>query len=326
MRLVASPLINDEDATSSGAFDLLPLSDIVPHMVLSAKSQAILFVALSSACSSIATVFKVAAVRDIDPFHAALWGVLFASVVLFCIVRIRGEALSFARLRTVWKPLLGLVITRPVIGNILFTLGMAHSTGIKAMMLTKMEPYVVLLWVWLIDRKNPKSSDLGLLALHVCGAILLSVGTQFELGAAQWGDILIGGAVLSAALSYRFVPKVTAELGSLQTNAWVELLGGLVILPFVLYFVPFTLDESQYQGWLFMVIHVLLFNVVALSLWYASLKNLEHWLSSALRALGPLVAAPFAWYFFNERVDIVQGLGAVLVLGTSVLLVRAKRS
>jgi drug/metabolite transporter (DMT)-like permease len=293
---------------------------------LTNKQQAVFFVALSAACSSVATVFKVAAVSVIHPLHAAVMGVLFAALVLFIVVRVKGEKISLTALVPIWKPLLALVILRPILGNILFTFGMAYSTGIKAMMLTKMEPYVVLLWVWLLDGKSPKSSDVTLLLLHIFGAVLLSVGADLHFGSAQIGDVLIGCAVLFAALSYRYVPQVTSKLGAIQTNAWVELFGGLLIAPFIFLFLPLTIAPHQYQGWYYMAAHVLLFNVIALSLWYASLKNLEHWLSSALRALGPIVAAPFAWFFFDERIDAIQAVGGALVLATSVLLVRANRS
>jgi drug/metabolite transporter (DMT)-like permease len=55
------------------------------------------------------------------------------------------------------------------------------------------------------------------------------------------------------------------------------------------------------------------------------LSGIESWLSSALRAVGPLVAVPVAWIFFDERLDEVQLLGAAIVLLTSAMISRVEK-
>ncbi len=71
--------------------------------------------------------------------------------------------------------------------------------------------------------------------------------------------------------------------------------------------------------------HAVLFYIFAISLLYASLDGIEGWLSSALRATGPLVAAPIAFIFFGESLGPVQMFGALIVLLTSALISKQEK-
>jgi drug/metabolite transporter (DMT)-like permease len=105
----------------------------------------------------------------------------------------------------------------------------------------------------------------------------------------------------------------------------VETLGGLVSLPFALLFCPLQFGPEQQIGWLYVGAHSVLFYMVAIVLLYASLGGIEGWLSSALRATGPLVAAPVAFLFFGESLTGLQLVGAGIVLVTSALISKDKR-
>jgi drug/metabolite transporter (DMT)-like permease len=59
-----------------------------------------------------------------------------------------------------------------------------------------------------------------------------------------------------------------------------------------------------------------------MSLLYASLNGIEGWLSSALRATGPVIATPIAFLFFGETLTPIQIFGALVVIITSVLISR----
>lgn len=57
--------------------------------------------------------------------------------------------------------------------------------------------------------------------------------------------------------------------------------------------------------WLYMLASIILFNVISLTLWYASLKTVKAWIVSALRSLRPLFGASFAWLLFGETLSLV---------------------
>ena len=65
-----------------------------------------------------------------------------------------------------------------------------------------------------------------------------------------------------------------------------------------------------------------MFQVIGLTLWFVALKFMQGWIVSALRAVGPVIAAPFAFLFFGQSLSCFQVGGAVLVLATSALIAR----
>ncbi len=295
-------------------------------MKVLSRLECIIFALISASLSSVATLFKVQGVASVPPLLAASVGVLFAGILTLLYLALRKRLPSWQAIAHVRTPLLQLIFTRSVISNLLFTIGLSMTTGIKAVFLTKMEPYLVIFWVWMLDGKRPSSKHLSLLALHIVGAILLSAGADLMIAKVEWGDLIILLAVVSAALSYRFVPKITKTLSATQTSALAETAGGMLTLPLALVLCPINFGASEISGWGYIGVHALLFYVCAVPLLYASLHGIEGWLSSALRAAGPLVALPIAWFAFGERLTAVQMLGALIVLVTSALISRAERS
>lgn len=284
-------------------------------------SRCVKLAILSSILSSVATLFRVQGVSIISPPLAATIGVLFAGLISFSYLAIRGQIPSFETIKRAGRPFIMLTICRPILSNIIFAIGLSMSLGIKAVFLTKMEPYLVIFWVWALDGKRPTSNHLLLLLIHVLGAILLSVGDLSKLDLA-WGDLIIFCAVVSAALSYRYSPLVTKVLSPTQASTISETLGGIITLPIALAFCTFTFDQSDLEGWGYIAIHSVLFYVFSIPLLYASLKDIHGWQSSALRSVGPLFAVPIAWIFFGERLNYIQIIGAVIVLITSVLVTK----
>lgn len=162
--------------------------------------------------------------------------------------------------------------------------------------------------------------------IHIAGAIILAVGDKgMGHGVSWFGDMIIVSAGVTAALSYRYAPQVTRTLKPLQVAAVVETLGGLMTLPLILFVPSLAVSGDALIGWIYLMMHSILFYIIAISLLYASLRGLEGWLSSALRATGPVVAAPVAMIFFGDTLTPLQGLGALVVLITSALISKSDR-
>lgn len=284
-------------------------------------SRCVLFAVLSSILSSVATIFKVQGVRYLDPFIASSVGVLFAGVLTLIYLAATKSLPSWKSMVAVWRPLLMLTLCRPILSNTIFTIGIAYSSAVEAMFLTKMEPYLVIFWAWILDKVRPTGSHLALLLIHIAGAILLSLGKSDLHGGISWmGDLIIVSAVVTAALSYRYAPHVTKSLKPLQTAAVAETLGGILTLPLILLAPPLTFSHGEMIGWMNLAVHSILFYILSISLLYASLQGIDGWISSALRATGPLVAAPLALIFLGETLTPIQVVGALAVLVTSSLI------
>jgi drug/metabolite transporter (DMT)-like permease len=294
--------------------------------MLTTRSRCVLFAVLSSVLSSVGTLFKVQGVRDLHPVLVAAVGLLVAGSITLLYLAATRQLPSRTNLKAVSIPLLKLTFYRSILGNLLFTIGLTMSTGVEVVFLTKMEPYLVIFWVWLLDSKRPSTNHLLLLLIHIIGAVLLAAGGKsLTTGVSWWGDLLVVGGVVTAALSYRYAPLVTSHLSPLQTASLAELIGGVLILPFALLLCSFDFGAREQTAWCYIGVHTVLFYVFAIPFLYASLKGLEGWLSSALRAVGPLVAAPIALVFFGETLTPVQVVGAVVVLVTSALISKQER-
>jgi probable blue pigment (indigoidine) exporter len=292
-----------------------------PTPTTSNRSSFIAFAIISSVLSSVGTIFKVQGVRHVPPLLAAAGGVLFAGLLSFFLLAITRNLPKWEDVMKVRTPLLKIVLCRSIISNLVFTVGLAYTTGVEAVFLTKMEPYLVIFWSWVLDHKRPSGNHLALLLVHVFGAILLAVGEKGFNGDVSWfGDLIVIAAVVTAALSYRYAPMVTKVLRPTQTACLGELAGGFITLPFALLVSPLAFGPEQQLGWCYISIHSILFYILAMSLLYASLTGIEGWLSSALRATGPVIATPIAFLLFGETLSAVQLFGALVVLVTSALI------
>ncbi len=282
---------------------------------------------LSSILSSIATLYKAQGVHILPPFLAAPVGILFGGLISFVYLAVRRNLPTLEQLRAVKIPLIKLALCRCVFSNMIFTYGLSLSSGVEAVFLTKMEPYLVIFWVWILDRIRPSSNHLLLLAVHVFGALMLSIGSEQSPGEISWlGDLMIVFGVVGAALSYRFAPQTTKILSPLQAASAAELLGGLITIPLIVPYLPLALGQQEILGWFYVGIHSIFFYVFSISLLYTSLGGIEGWLSSALRATGPVIAAPIALLFFDESLTAIQILGALLVIVTSGILSKKKNT
>lgn len=285
------------------------------------RRRFITYAILSSVLSSVATLFKVQGVKHVPPLLAAAGGVLFAGLLALFVLVITRNLPSWSAIMQVRVPLLKTALCRAVFSNMIYTVGLAYTTGVEAVFLTKMEPYLVIFWSWVLDKRRPSGNHLALLVVHVIGAILLSVGHRGLDGGISWfGDLIIVTAVVTAALSYRYAPQVTKVLHPFQTACLGELIGGVLTLPIALLVSPLVLGPEQLTGWFYIGTHAILFYVLAMSLLYASLNGIEGWLSSALRATGPVIATPIAFLCFGETLTPIQIFGALVVVVTSALI------
>ena len=289
---------------------------------MSNSSYGLLFSVLSPFFSSIATIFKSGAAKSLTPLIVIVIGGLIGSAILFVLSKVFHEKISRRKLKRHWKELAVMIISRSLLGELFFTIGLSQTDVIKAIFLTKVEPYFVLLIGWIFLREKVKPRYFYLLSIHLTGAVLLSTKGNFQsVGKAQVGDLFIIIAVALFAFSYRYGKKLAKDVGSISSNAISMGIASLILLPTLFIF---TSPNKIYpvQGWIFLIIYVILFNVLSLTLWYASLKTVKGWIVSSLRYIGPVLGAPVAYLVFGETLNLIQIIGASLVVITSFLIAR----
>lgn len=275
---------------------------------------------LSPFFSSVSTIFKSEAARDLTPLIVVSFGGIIGSIILFAIAAIRKEKISIKLLKHNIKDLSFLVVLRFMIGELTMTYGLANTSAIKAIFFTKIEPFFVLILAWFILKEKIKAKHLVLLGAHLFGAILLSTGGLFLLP--HLGDLLIIFSMFCFAVTYISGKRIAHAIGSTLGSAIPMGVASLLLFPFAIFSSRQNLFSYPSKGWEFLLIYVILFNVIALTLWYFSLKAVKGWIVSALRYLGPILGAPVAYFMFGQTLNTNQAIGALIIISTSFLIAR----
>lgn len=282
---------------------------------------------VSPVLSSVGWLTQGAAIRYLSPEIYLTFSHLLSAVLLGLYLALRRELPSLSLFWSSRRPLLLLFLARYIGSPLIFTYALLLTDAAKVMFLTKVEPYMVVFWCWMLQGQKLGRYHLSLLAVHIAGAIVLSLGGTAEIGLDQLGDILVLIATALSALSYIPAHSLSASLGSIRVSFVCQ----SIAIPFFLFFglatgglVAGFQGEHTSAGVLQLIWSVLLVHISSHILWYFSLRDGRAWLISALRCLGPVFAAPIAWIFFSQPLTMVQIGGALVVLVTSVMMVRAR--
>lgn len=282
-----------------------------------------LFAILSPLFSSIATIFKTGAVKNLTPLVVIVVGGIIGSIILFFLSKLFREKIYFQKLKANRKDLLFALLLRSLLGELFLTFGLSQTSAIKAIFFTKIEPYFVLILAWIFLKEKVQPKHFFLLLIHLIGAIILSTGGNINIvGKAQIGDLFIIIAMALFASSYNYGKRLTHNVGSIYSNALTMGMASLILLPFLLFFSAPTKLDLQPQGWIYLFVYVVLFNVLGLTLWYSSLKTVKGWIVSSLRYVGPILGAPVAYFLLGETLSLTQIFGAAIIIVTSYLIVR----
>lgn len=275
---------------------------------------------LSPFFSSVSTIFKSEAAKDLSPLIVVSFGGIVGSVILFVIAGFRKEKISKKLLKNNLKDLSLLIVLRFIIGELIFTYGLVNTSAIKAIFFTKIEPFFVLILAWFILKEKIKGKHLLLLGVHLFGAILLSTGGLFLMP--HLGDLLIILAMFCFAASYISGKRIAHSVGATLGSAIPMGIASLILFPFALFSSYSNLFSYPSKGWEFLLVYVILFNVLALTLWLYSLKAVKGWIVSALRYVGPILGAPVAYFMFGQTLNANQVVGAIIIISTSLLIAR----
>lgn len=281
----------------------------------------------ASALSSIGWIFEGEAMARLTPLPVTCVSLLLGGIILLCIARIGGELSHSARKIITSRGFLLFSLVRSAFLSFLFCYCLTLTTSTKAMFLTKIEPYIVLLIqiIWFHHRTTLQ--HLILLALHIGGAVLLSTSGTFQFSLDTLGDVLMFAAVAGNAALYIPTQRYTLSIGSSYAAGFSQLFGGLMLVPIVPLFSmdSFVLTEEHKIGWFYVLLTVLVFHVLSTGLWFASMRHVPAWLASALRSFGPVLAAPIAWVWFDKPLTGIQTVGACIVIITSAWMVVLER-
>ena len=119
-------------------------------------------------------------------------------------------------------------IFRSAVLSLLFGYCLTLTSSTKAMFLTKIEPYIVLLIQILFYGHRTTPAHLLLLAAHLAGAVVLSTGGSLVLSEDRLVDLLILVAVTGNAALYGPSQRYSQQMGALYASGISQLIGGIV--------------------------------------------------------------------------------------------------
>ncbi len=277
----------------------------------------------ASLLSSVGWIFEGEAVARLSPLAAIAVSAFSGGCILVGFAAL-SKRCSRASLGTALSPRFILFsLFRSALVSLVFAYSLTLTSSTKTMFLTKIEPYIVLLIQILFHGHRTSAQHIILLGIHVVGAVLLSTGGDLSLSEGTTGDLLILAAIAANAALYAPSQRYTQSMGAIAASGASQLIAGLFLLPFAFIFTPhdFTFMGDNGVGWGYTATCIVVFYVLSTALWFSSLKDIPAWLASALRCVGPVIAAPIAWIVFQKPLSPSQTLGAMLVVATSMWMV-----
>lgn len=280
---------------------------------------------LSPLLSGVATVLFAATTRYFPPLYAAAFSSFVGAILLAVFSPSIWKRAVLRSARENWKGICAVAFWRILIGSSIFAVGIHYTDAIKAVFFTKIEPYFVLAWGWVLYREKVSRNELLLLFIHIIGAFLVSTGGKIErFSTAQYGDALIVLSMCISGFSYFYARKLSSAMGARPAAVASEGLGGIFAFPVAYFLTTHALPASvSPEAWWYLFTNILLFNTLALPLWFFALQSVRGWMVSAVRAVGPLAGAPTAYFLLGDTMNEWQLLGGALVIVTSALIARA---
>ncbi|MEW1962448.1 EamA family transporter [Microbacterium sp. NPDC077644] len=196
-----------------------------------------------------------------------------------------------------------------------------------ALLIEYTAPIAVVLWLWMRRGEKPtRRSILGALIAFAGLVLMLDVlsGRSVDVGGILWAfGAMIGAAayfVLSGRSDTGLPPIALAGSGLLVGAVGLTLAGAVGILP-----IAWNTDDVTYRfGTVPWFVPVLAIGIVATALAYvlgiASTRLLGSRLASFIALAEVVAALLFGWLLLGQLPNLLQGLGAVLVLAGVVVV------
>lgn len=267
---------------------------------------------------------------------AVIWGVNF-SVVKYGTQVMEPLAYNALRMSLGCAVLLALAFWRPgkrpdsadrwrlmllgVLGHcvyqILFISGVARTRAGTASLVVAASPAAVALVARMFGHDKLPIRAVAGIGLSIAGVFLVLGSSASADGAGHLvGDLMILGAVCCWAFYTNWLVALTQRVDAVQVAAWT-LVGGVV--PLTLIATPQLMrvqwDSITWLTWGSVFYSGVMAMVVAYLLWYRGVHRIGPTRTSMFGNLQPIVAVLVAWLALGEVPTLMQGAGAVTVIG-----------
>ncbi|PRD14421.1 EamA family transporter [Pantoea coffeiphila] len=238
------------------------------------------------------------------PFTAALIRVLPAGLLLLLFTRripLRGD---------VWRLVVLSALNIGVFQALLFVAAYRLPGGLAAV-LGAIQPLLVMVLAWAVDRRAPAQITLWSAVAGVIGmaVLLLSPQTTFE-------PIGVIAALLGAACMATGVwltRRWQVDLPVLSLTGWQLVIGGLMLAP-VAWLVDAPLPVLTLPQWCAYAYLSLAGALLAYALWFRGITRLPGAAVASLGLLSPLAAVALGWIVLSQSMTGTAFIGLIIVL------------
>lgn len=277
---------------------------------------------LSAVLIGFGNVFGAEAAKNINPIYLAMLASLVTGIIFLAGGKILRFDLKIKEAVTRYrKEILSISILRSSLGSLILIIGFSMTSAIRAVFLLRLEPLFVVLASYIILKEKITAKQFLFIFILISGAFLLSTGGDISvLTETQIGDFLVVLAVIFFTYTYFPGAKVSRKLGAITVNAITNMLGGLILIPIVLLFVPMnSFFLSNYSMLLFGGYIVFLY-MIGITLWFVALRTVKEWIVSSILSIGSIVGALLAFLWLGDVLSPLQLIGAAIILVASSLI------
>lgn len=256
-----------------------------------------------------------ALLNSVPPMIFAGWRFLFAGLLLFVILKLRGERWGLPRGELARLAVLGFVGITAF--QALWAHGVAMTTASKASILVNLSPAVAALIATLHGNSPSAKGWIGIM-LSFAGVFLLINNslTAFSLdGGTLVGDVLMMLGAVAWAIYTFYAAPLLQRLGPLKVTAWTVLIGALGLMPVTLWqSAGFDFAILDLRDWASFAYTVVFSAALGFAWWYEGVQRIGTTRTMVYSNMIPVFAVASAVAFLGETFSLVQTLGAVIVL------------
>jgi drug/metabolite transporter (DMT)-like permease len=208
------------------------------------------------------------------------------------------------------------------------TIGLQYTSAPKAALIIATVPVAVLVFAFLFIGERPAASSILGIGLSLIGIGILIVGDpqfSWHLGGSLLGDLLILGAVITAALYMVCARHLGKNHSALEITGFQMIYGALLYAPVFLWELPSVNWPGISNRSLVALAYLTIFATCAAFLFYNyALSKLPAGKASVFINGIPVVTAIGAWILLGETLTLLQISGGIIVL-TAVCLTNVSR-
>lgn len=249
------------------------------------------------------------------------------SSIVFLVVVLMATGLR----RTSWSQLLrssGLGVLEPGLAYLLGLEGLRRISAAEAVVLSSTESIMIVLIAWLFAIERPRGVALLLAVIGTGGAVMVAGSHLQHAGGAisLWGDLLLLGGVLSAAIYVVFSSRLASS-----TEPIPALIGQQVVAVLFAAGIHLALGDgglgipsASAQGWVLAVGSGIVQYACAFWLYLWALKGLRADEAGLYLSLTPVFGLMVAIPVLGERLTAIQWTGTLVIIVTIMVLTRLR--